>query len=103
MCANTVTEFTGMCPCGSGNRSAVCCERFFSGGVFPTTPEELMRSRYTAYVRKEIDYLVATTLPAYRRYYPKKSLAEWADSCTWLKLTVLAAFDDQVKFSCLPR
>lgn len=101
MCTNTVTKTSEICPCGSGRQASDCCERFFSGALFPATPEELMRSRYTAYVRMEIDYLVATTLPEYRRHYPKKALAKWAASCTWLRLTVLDAFDDQVKFTAV--
>ncbi len=38
------------CPCGSGRDYAACCGRFHEGLAWPETPEELMRSRYSAFV-----------------------------------------------------
>jgi SEC-C motif-containing protein len=55
------------CACGSGQSYAICCARFHVGADKAPTAEALMRSRYCAYVEGEIDYLVATTLPAVRR------------------------------------
>jgi SEC-C motif domain protein len=49
-----------LCPCGSMKETASCCERFFDSKALPSTPEELMRSRYTAYVRKNVPYLEKT-------------------------------------------
>ncbi|QBQ96947.1 YchJ family protein [Paraburkholderia pallida] len=58
------------CPCGGAApnlksgakapRFADCCGRFIDGGALPATAFELMRSRYTAYVLGEADYLRAT-------------------------------------------
>ena len=48
------------CPCGLGPTYARCCGRFIAGGVAAPTAEALMRSRYTAYVREDADYLLAT-------------------------------------------
>lgn len=48
------------CPCGSGRDYAACCGRFLDAGERPSTAEQLMRSRYTAYVRAREDYLLAT-------------------------------------------
>ncbi|MBU6492427.1 MAG: hypothetical protein KGQ45_06600, partial [Burkholderiales bacterium] len=47
------------CPCGGG-RYAECCGRFIDGGQVPASAEQLMRSRYTAYVLARGDYLRAT-------------------------------------------
>jgi len=51
-----------LCPCGSGASLAACCGRYL--GHFDTTPapdaERLMRSRYTAFVLRRADYLLAT-------------------------------------------
>lgn len=47
------------CPCGSGLSYSECCQPYHQGKPAPT-PEALMRSRYTAYVRHEVDYLLAT-------------------------------------------
>ncbi len=38
------------CPCGSGQAFKECCQRYHDGEL-PETPEKLMRSRYSAYVK----------------------------------------------------
>lgn len=51
------------CPCGSGQTYLACCEPWHSGldnGQFAPSAEALMRSRYSAYVLGQIDYLLAT-------------------------------------------
>lgn len=51
------------CPCGSGQPYAACCGPWHAGlaaGVHAPTPEALMRSRYSAYVLRLTDYLLAT-------------------------------------------
>ena len=58
---------TKECPCGSGQDYADCCGVWHAGlvhGVHAPTPEALMRSRYSAYVRGLIDYLLATWHPS---------------------------------------
>lgn len=58
------------CPCLSGDSYDVCCGRFHGGYLsageefrWPGTAEALMRSRYSAFVRGEADYLLATWHP----------------------------------------
>jgi SEC-C motif domain protein len=48
------------CPCGSGKIINSCCGQFISEKNKPETAEQLMRSRYTAYVMKEKDYILKT-------------------------------------------
>jgi SEC-C motif-containing protein len=47
------------CPCGSGTGFDACCAPFLAGAP-PPTAEALMRSRYTAFVRSDIDHIRAT-------------------------------------------
>lgn len=47
------------CPCGSGRAFDACCGPCLAGNPAPT-PEALMRSRYTAYVLRNADYLLRT-------------------------------------------
>jgi SEC-C motif-containing protein len=49
-----------------------------------------MRSRYTAYVVKDVDYLVRTTLPSERTDDLSDSIREWMRKVEWLKLHVIA-------------
>ncbi|RAS05145.1 SEC-C motif-containing protein [Cupriavidus alkaliphilus] len=55
------------CPCGSADYDA-CCGRFHRGEALPPNAEALMRSRYSAYVLNDIDWLRqtwhASTCPA---------------------------------------
>lgn len=50
------------CPCHSGKLYAECCAPYHLGENAPT-PLALMRSRYSAYALKNIDYIIATTHP----------------------------------------
>lgn len=50
------------CPCGSRLKFKKCCGHLMEGGV-ASTPEALMRSRYSAYVIGAVDYLFHTTHP----------------------------------------
>ncbi len=73
------------CPCG-GESYDVCCGRFISGNDIPETPEQLMRSRYSAYVLGEENYLRATWDPA---ACPPEPLIE--PGITWVGLEVRSA------------
>ncbi|MCH9638511.1 MAG: SEC-C domain-containing protein [Betaproteobacteria bacterium] len=49
-----------LCPCGSRKDYVQCCGRYIEIGDLPQSPERLMRSRYTAYVACDNDYLLQT-------------------------------------------
>jgi SEC-C motif-containing protein len=50
------------CPCGRGPAFADCCGRYVSHFATQPAPtaEDLMRSRYSAFVHERADYLLAT-------------------------------------------
>ena len=79
------------CPCGSGKRYPSCCGRYLDGGEFPETAEQLMRSRYCAYVLTRAEYLLATWHTATR---PQTIALDAIDSVTWLELKVIRAQND---------
>ena len=62
------------CPCGSNRTYDDCCGPYLEGRSDPPTAEALMRSRYTAYARGAIDYLLATHDPR----PPQEEVAAWA-------------------------
>lgn len=78
------------CPCGSGNTFIACCSPIISDGK-AATAEQLMRSRYTAYIQKNVDYLVETTHPDSRTPDLAKSIRKWMKQVEWLKLHVVAS------------
>lgn len=81
----TFPAVTSVCPCGSGTAYEACCGRLHDGEP-ARTAEELMRSRYTAYVLGRSDYVFRTWHPRTR---PDDVVADPATS--WLGLEVLRA------------
>lgn len=77
------------CPCGSGERIQECCAKWIAGRKGAPTAEALMRSRYTAYVLEDIDYLVETTLPASRTRDLAEQLRQGIKQVQWQKLHLL--------------
>lgn len=57
-----------------------------------------MRSRYTAYVAKNVDYLVRTTHPSVRTDDLTRSIRKWMRQVEWLKLHVVATEGARVEF-----
>jgi SEC-C motif-containing protein len=62
----TVMARNRSCPCGSAEAYQACCGPFHAGRSTAPTAETLMRSRYSAFVRHEADYLAATWHPSTR-------------------------------------
>ncbi|MBL0213058.1 MAG: YchJ family protein [Myxococcales bacterium] len=78
-----------LCPCGSGQVDAACCGRFHAGAPAPTAVA-LMRSRYSAYVRGLIDYVVATHDAASRDQIDRAAATAWSQDTTWQGLEIVA-------------
>ncbi|MFT4471182.1 YchJ family protein [Arthrobacter sulfonylureivorans] len=55
-----------VCPCQSGKAYGQCCRPFHRGDADAPTAEALMRSRYTAFVAGDVDYLLRTWHPETR-------------------------------------
>ncbi|MDU8924927.1 YchJ family protein [Pasteurellaceae bacterium LIM206] len=77
------------CPCQSGKTYADCCRPLHSRKIAAATAEQLMRSRYTAYVLKNIDYIVATTVPSQQPLLKRTELQQWADDIRWTGLQIV--------------
>lgn len=58
-------KISNICPCGNELDYDECCARWHKGEVVPDA-KTLMRSRYSAYVLKLEDYLLATWHPSTR-------------------------------------
>jgi len=75
------------CPCG-GPALESCCGPFISGEKVPQTAEQLMRSRYTAYVQGNEPYLLATW---HRTTRPTDKIVDRNEALQWLGLEVKSA------------
>ncbi|MGC4117143.1 MAG: YchJ family protein [Myxococcales bacterium] len=80
------------CPCGKPIPESQCCGRYLAGQAAPTA-EALMRSRYTAYVRCDVDYLVATHSAKTREQLDRGAIKLWAKDSKWLSLEILDVVD----------
>ena len=78
-----------MCPCGSGDPESGCCGIYLEG-VPAATALALMRSRYTAFVRGAIDYLLDTHDPSTRDSIDRASLTRFSKETSWLGLDIVA-------------
>ncbi|MFI8416950.1 YchJ family protein [Serratia sp. NPDC078593] len=77
-----------LCPCGSGLEYSACCETYISGIKHAPTPGTLMRSRYTAYVKHHVDYLIATWHPDCHADEWRSAIVASFANTEWLGLTV---------------
>lgn len=77
------------CPCGSKKTFQECCERFISGQLFPVTPEELMRSRYTAYAVSNMDYIIRTMKPPAADHFRAENTTTDTQHYPWVKLHII--------------
>lgn len=77
------------CACGSEQTYLDCCGRFIEKSETATTPEQLMRSRYTAYTKADIDYIERTMRsPALDRFDAGET-RKWASSLKWERLEIV--------------
>ncbi|MBN1648430.1 MAG: YchJ family protein [Spirochaetales bacterium] len=78
------------CPCGSKKDYRDCCAPYLEGKDSAATAEALMRSRYTAYVKGNIDYIVETHTPKKRDTLSVEDTRDWATQSKWLGLTIIS-------------
>jgi SEC-C motif-containing protein len=78
-----------ICPCGSGRDYADCCEPLIQGARAAETAEALMRSRYSAYVTNQIDYIYETTHDSQRSKFNRAESQAWSRNTEWQSLEIL--------------
>ncbi|KAF2991342.1 YchJ family protein [Methylocystis sp. MJC1] len=87
-----------ICPCrvtdADKRAYADCCKPYLEDGKSPPTAEALMRSRYTAFTRADIDYLEQTLAPGTRDDFDRKAITHWSKQSQWLGLEVLSTEAD---------
>ncbi len=81
-----------LCPCGDNRKMSQCCGRFLNGAEHAKTPEQLMRSRFTAYFLGGYgEYLLKTWFKAAELGLAAEELSR--HSVNWQKLEVLNTSD----------
>lgn len=78
------------CPCGSKNLFKECCDVFITGEAQAPTAEKLMRSRYSAFVVEEPEYILATHDPETRSDVDLEEVRAWSENSFWEGLNIVA-------------
>lgn len=79
---------TQLCPCGSALEYSLCCQRYLSGDQLAPDPSHLMRSRYTAFVIKDADYLIKTWHPSCQAADFRQEIVSGFANTQWQGLTI---------------
>jgi len=82
------------CPCGSKEIFNHCCGKFINSNHKPINPEQLMRSRYSAYALKDGSYL----LKSWHHSTRPESLELENDSTQWKALKIISTNENNVRF-----
>lgn len=83
-----------LCPCGTGRSLDDCCGPIISGTP-ASTPEALMRSRYSAFVLGNIDHVDRTHAPEIRDDFNRAEAERTASEVEWLGLEVLSSSETE--------
>ncbi|MGS0683466.1 YchJ family protein [Shewanella sp. 125m-7] len=85
-----------LCPCCSGSAYQACCQPLHLKSKHALTPEQLMRSRFSAFYLKQYDYLIETHHDDYLNGQTRQSLAQ-EPLPQWLGLQVLTHHQTGIK------
>lgn len=76
------------CFCGSNKTFSSCCQPFIDKQYCPQTPEQLMRSRFTAYVSGNSQYIYDTYAKSSQGSQSVKEINDWSKACVWIALQI---------------
>jgi len=84
-----VAPAPGTCPCCSGKKPESCCLPIVSGKQKASTAEALMRARYSAFVRGEIDFILSSHHSRTVGDIDRGEVENWSKQSEWLGLKVV--------------
>jgi SEC-C motif-containing protein len=80
---------TNYCPCGSKNELSQCCLPIIQGKKHAETAEDLLRARYTAFTRNEVDFILSSHHSRTVKEIKREEIEDWAKNSIWLGLKVV--------------
>ncbi|BDD01759.1 UPF0225 protein (plasmid) [Persicobacter psychrovividus] len=84
-----------ICPCGRPRLYEDCCGKYITGREKAPTALDLMRSRYTAHVKANVDYIVNTTLPEQQADIDRAAVTAWAVKTQWKGLEIVSTLEKE--------
>jgi len=76
------------CPCGLNLLFNECCLAFINLSKYPQSPEQLMRSRFSAYVNHNAQYIYDTYAIESQTSQSVDEIQNWAKECYWVALVI---------------
>lgn len=83
------------CPCGSEKTYTSCCKPYISGKKKAPNAEVLLRSRYTAYTKLELDYVANTMKGSNSEQFDYEKVKTWASESEWKGLEIIKVTDNK--------
>ena len=77
-----------LCPCGSEQEYTKCCEPYHTKDKKPATAELLMKARYSAFAKNQIQFIADTHTPGTEDFDVNEA-REWATSSEWKGLRIV--------------
>ena len=84
-----------MCICGLDKEYVKCCGEIISAQRVVSSVEELMRSRYSAYVNADARYLLLSSVKENHYEADIELIEDFSSHVDWLKLDVLKVDDEK--------
>lgn len=76
------------CYCGCNTHFDLCCQPYILGVTHPETPEQLMRSRYSAYATNSPQHIFNTYSQGKQKENTLDEITQWSQDTHWLKLII---------------
>jgi SEC-C motif-containing protein len=76
------------CFCGSNIDFSSCCLPYINNEVPADTPEQLMRSRFSAYAFKNAQYIYDTYAKSSQTAQSVEDIDDWSKACAWIALII---------------
>ncbi len=92
-----------MCICGLDKEYDKCCGAIIKELRVVSSPEELMRSRYSAYVNADARYLLLSCVKENQYEEDIELIEDFSSQVDWLKLDVLKVDRNTVEFKAYYR
>lgn len=86
-----------ICPCCSGKSYQACCQPLHKGSK-AESPEQLMRSRYSAFSQGNSQYLLETSSEQLRGSLTKDDLDQTCEAFQFVSLEIVSAQSETVEF-----
>lgn len=90
----TFANINQLCFCGSNIDFSSCCLPYINKEVPAPTPEQLMRSRFSAYAFGHSQYIYDTYAKSSQTAQSVKDIDDWSKSCVWIALKIHPTADN---------